>query len=368
MGGFLVPAALPTDPAVTKSVKDWGMGAYDSQRDDEPHGEDCEEREPAGKTLPDDGGPLDPFGPERYISYPQSETSQGKHASGLLPGDENRPPSCHRSEEDVIDQVIPSVAYAELPSDEDNPAARADYYDKMTIGESVEDIWPDEDTGAYASEDEESLPAPTRNEMTMKDWLGALGNAWSGFVIEDQNVPGGFPSEDFSENADFQKTNDSTHGGRVLASGNAMDYLVETYDAGTPRHATDFKLVEDLTKQFIKKHGKKGITHRDILQFLQDNDRGDRQYLASDIARCLKHKHKIVIPDVLDVFPIAKTASSFTRSTMAAFTKHPKITRIYNKMIELEIENMHKPRAARMFRRCAANLAHVIANLEQIDG
>jgi hypothetical protein len=354
-----MPSSLPTDPALPKAVKDFGLGPYDSQRDNEMHGEDDEEREPEGESLPQAGGPLDPFGPDRWLSYPEGpSTSQGKHASAVLPGDEERPNRGRKLVEDTKDDVVPSVAQSELPSDEDNPAARADYYDPMHFGKDSDEIWADEDTGAYANEEEESesLPGATHNDVTMKNWLDALGNAWSGYVYEDVNVPKGFPSEDFSENVDYQKTNDSTHGGRVLAG----EDMRTTYDS--PRVATDIKLVEGLTKDFLKKHGKKDITRRAITGFLQDNDHGDRQYLASDIVRCLKHKHKIVIPDVLDTFPVAKTASSRVDSI-----SNRQLSGTYDKLIDLEIQNMHIPETASILRRCAATLARIMVSLERIE-
>lgn len=352
-----MPSSLPTDYALTKTVKNFGLGPYDAQRDDEMHGEDDEEREPAGETLPQAGGPLDPFGPDRYLSYPEGPgTSSGKHASAVLPGDEDRPQQGRKLVEDTIDDTVPSVAESELPSDSDNPSARADYYDPMHIGKDSDDIWADEDTGAYASE-EESLPGAKHNDVTMSDWLGALGNAWSGYVVEDVSNPAGFPSEDFSENVDYQKTNDSTHGGQVLASSN----MRTTYDS-KPRMATDLALVEELTKSFLKKHGKKDITRRAITGFLQDEGRGDRQYLASDIVRCLKHNHKIVIPDVLDIFPVAKTASSRISANIDAT-----LSDTYDRLINLEIEHMHIPGTASVLRRCAAKLARVMVRLERIE-
>jgi len=368
-----MPSTLPTDPAVTKAVKNFGLGPYDSQSDSDMHGEDDEEREPEGETLPQAGGPLDPFGPDRWLSYPEGpSTSQGKHASAILPGDEDRPPRGRKLVEDTKDDVVPSVAKSELPSDEDNPPARADYYDPMHFGKESDEIWPDEDSGAYAGEEDESesLPGATHNDVTMKNWLDALGNAWSGYIQEDMNDPKGFPSQDFSENVDYQKTNDSTHGGRVLAGGDMRTTydsleptpgLIRALARTAPRTATDLKLVVELTKNFLKKHGKKDITRRAITAFLQDNDYGDRQYLASDIVRCLKHNHKIVIPDVLDTFPITKTASGKIEIANNG------LTGVYNRLIDLEVEHLHIPETASILRRCAARLARVMVSLERIE-
>lgn len=350
-----MPSTLPTDSALTKAVKDFGLGTYDSPRDSELHGEDDEKREPEGESLPQEGGPLDPFGPDRWLSYPEGPaTSQGKHASAELPGDEDRPPRRRKPAEDTKDDVVPSIAQSELPSEQDNPSARADYYDDMQIGKSSDNMWADEDTGAYVSNEVESLPTPAENEMTMKNWLDAVGNAWSGYVVEDQNVPRGFPSEDFRENVNFPKTNDPGHGGRVLAG----DDMRRTYDSPRTRQATDLQLVEELTKKFLKDHGKTNITRRAVTSFLQNNDRGDRQYLASDIIRCLKLKHKISIPDVLDIFPVSKTASRQAN--------HAGLATTYEDLINLEIKHLHEPEAASAFRRCAANLARVMADLRKV--
>jgi len=342
---------LPTGPAATKAVKDFGIGTYDAPSDFDMHGEDDENMEPAGKTLPDGGGSLDPFGPERLLSYPESSTSQGKHASAMLPDDYDRPPSGENPDEDVIDNVLMSDAGygSELPDDGDNPSARSDYYDPMSIGTAMSDLFADEDSGAYAS----SLPEPTSNETDLNDWLSALGNFWSGYTVEDQDVPYGFPS-------DVDPYNEGDFGGVVMANDKMARVQADSMDVGSlksiQKRALDVKFVVELTGKFLKKHGKENITRRAVTAFLQEEGYGDRQYLASDIIRCLKHNRKIVVPDVLDVFPLAKTASVSS------------IGGLHQKLVTLEIENIRDPEVAGVFRRCAANLAHVMAYLERIDG
>ena len=466
-----MPSTLPTDSALSKVVDTFGYGTYDSPSDSNLHGED-DEGGAGGESLPEGGGSLDPFGPERLISYPQNETSQGKHATISLPGDIDRPPSAPGPGQHVIDSVVPSVAQSELPSDADNPSARSDYYDDMTIGGSdydnndnlvsVSDIWPDSDSGAYVSN---SLPTSEPNDYYMEDWLQALGNYWSGYIVEDQNVPHGFPSQDFSENVDFPKSNDDTLGGRVLANsqgtgmdndadknelygvhskavltegsrgwkvkvtanyngkmlvesgplskkeavgwaedmvdvwdGNISDYgadylfthqpgvrnasgvshklaaaladpdfMIVASDGSTfkvssdsegIRVSTNINMAEEFTEKFLKKFGKKGITRRAITKFLQESGNGFRQYMASDIIRCLKLSHNILVHDKLDIFPVVLKKEASASFSMNGLRKA---------FIELEIQNLHNPETAVVFRRCAANITRVIVDLERVN-
>jgi hypothetical protein len=357
-------AALPTDNALSKAVQDFGIGTYDSSLNSS-HGEDDERVEPEGKSLPDDGGPLDPFGPDRLLSYPQDdETIQGKHASRLvradLPGDILRPPTSPRPEDDTKADVLPT-ANSKLPSDGDNPSARSDYYDHLQTGQKhspivktpLEDIWADEDSGAYAGEQkaDSALPTVNKNEVSMDDFLGALGNFWSGYETEDVTSPQGFPTQDFSENVNYDRS-DLQDGGKLLAGNMRNDMNQEVR-----RTATDLELAGSLTEQFLKEYGKKDITRRHVLAFLQDL--GRPQYLASDIIRCLKHRHKVVIADVMDQFPLSKEASSPDfRVAASALRDH---------FIQLEIAHIRDPQVASVFRHNAADLAHVIADLERLE-
>lgn len=354
-------AGLPTENALSKAVSDFGIGTYDSSSNSS-HGEDDESVEPKGKTLPDDGGPFDPFGPDRLLSYPEDTSSQGKHASNWtfrdflagLPGDIDRPPTSRRPADDTKDNVLPT-ANTGLPSDSDNPAARSDYYDHLQTGQidnrSPPAMWPDDDSGAYAQEQfgDSELPNVNKNETSMDDFLGALGNYWSGYEVEDISGPQGFPTRDFSENVDYDRS-DLQDGGKLMAA---------DMNNGNPtrRHATDLALAGELTEKFLKKYGKKNITRRHVMAFLQDL--GHPQYLASDVVRCLKHRHKVVIADVLDQFPISKEASSTSFQATAGA--------IREKMIQLEIAHIRDPKVAAEFRRCAADLAHVMADLHKSE-
>ena len=366
-----MPSALPTDDAGTKAVKDFGIGTYDALSDSDLHGEDDESSEPSGTSLPEGGGYEGPF-LEFWLSYPQEEALQGKHASGMLPGDSDRPPRGPRPEDDTFDDVLPTSGPSLTSGEEEDPdgaselpsghwpSARSDYYDTTTRGSTlspVEDMWAPGANGAYVSNEEEGskLPGSMNNDMSMDDLLGSLGNWWSGFVVEDQNNPEGFPSEDFQENSAYPKSNDGTSGGTIVAHGDTS-YAPSNMGKDMNRTATNLELVGDLTKEFLKEFGKKDLVRRHVLAFL--TGKFLPQYLASDIVRCLKHRHKITIPDVMDRFPVAKTASDPQRTLSA----------MWERFIKLEHDNILEPEVASKFRRCAANLAHIMAGLERLEG
>ena len=409
-------ASLPTESAVDKAVNEFGIGNYDTDNGNGSRGEDDEdgksESTPNGDALPGTHG-TDPFGPDRLIGYPQTFSSDmliitgdGRHVTlesyakeladrirhslsvDMLPGDEDVDDTTHRHPNmDTIDQVLPTVAISELPDDHDNPSARSDYYDHMTTGMkgALSDIWADEDTGAYAGEKEPGteLPGVVKNETSMDDFLGALGNAWSGYETEDLSGPQGFPTEDFAENIDYDRS-DNQDGGRIMTSNL------------NGRRATNLELVGDLTTKFIKEFGKKDLTRRHVISFLQKS--GHHYYLASDIIRCLKLRHSVFIKDVMDEFPLAKTASmniyaegkdecedcgghldsqgyctdhncpsnkyTFTPTPTAQNTP---IANVRRRIIALECEYTTKPEVSSVLRRCAAILTHVIVDMEKLE-
>jgi len=121
------------------------------------------------------------------------------------------------------------------------------------------------------------------------------------------------------------------------------------------RRATNILLVSDLTQDFMKKFGKKDLTRRHIMSFLSGQNQP--QFLASDIIRCLKLRHSVFVKDVLDEFPIAKTASDGKFSLSA----------IREKLIQLEIDSILQPEVSSQFRRCAANISNIIADLERLE-
>ena len=373
-----MPSTLPTDSAWSKEVDNFGLGPYDGTSDESDlKGEDDESREPHGESIPDGGAKEDP-GLEYYLSYPQEQTVWNKHSTGSLPGDLDRPPRGRNPSADVFDDVLPTSGFgndgdengetddgpaldrgtggghAELP-DGDLPAARADYYDRMTYGSrSFDWIAPDEDSGAYAGDDGSGLPGPVKNDVSMDDLLGALGNAWQGFVYEDVSSPYGFPSDEFQENSDFPKSNDESLGGSLASDGISITFLRSGI---AMRTATDIKLVIELTKDFVKKYGKKNIVRRHVLSFLQG--KGLPQYLASDVVRCLKHQHSVVIPDVMDTFPLAKTASSLAK------TASSDLGSVYRSIATLCVRHSGDPETASVLRRCSSDLSGIMADLDR---
>lgn len=372
-----MPSALPTENSLSKTLDTYGLGPYDGARDEEPTGEDDETG--VGPALP--GIPDLPLF-EPYIGYPQAETSQGKHATfatvlasspalrrhlcginadSILPGDSDKTPRApvpnSRTKGGALapTDVTNTVSHTELPSDGNNPAARSDYYDEMQTGSgvvenSISDIWPAEDSGAYAGED--SLPTPLSNDGITDNYTNPLGNSNSGFVIEDQNVPRGFPSTDFVETADYPKSNDgAVPGGSLVATGKS-----DMSNNRGARVATDIAFVEDLTSKFLKEHGKKNITRRAVTAFLQGAGHGDRQYIASDIVRCLRHNHNIIVPDALDIFPV-KTASVSPNNLIG----------VYGTLLAMEMEHLGSPSVARELGTCASTIARTWDLLNRIS-
>lgn len=314
------------------------------------------------KTLPDAGGPLDPFGPDRLLSYPQTFSFDQLVKSDIkklfsaadLPGTLDIPPHSPGfvDQENAVNRV-PSVSQTKLPSGGAVP--RADYYDATVIS-TTGDEWADEDSGAYACEGDDSsanLPGVLKNEMNFDNSLGALGNSWSGTGIEDVSGPQGFPSQDFSENVDYGKS-DNQDGGRVLAS-----LSFERLDMANIRKATNIDLVRTLTSSFIKKEGKKDLTRRHIMAFLQTEKQP--QYLASDIVRCLLLDHNIYVKDVLDEFPVAKIASSGPSDGVQSLAS------IRSKLIDMEIRSFGTPEISSSYRTAAAAITRAIAALERIE-
>lgn len=384
-------SSTPTESAVDSAVQDFGIGTYDAQGEGEhTHGEGANEQF-TRYSLPDGGG-NDVQCPDRLLSYPDENPSIASEIS--LPGDVDSPTPHQHPNMSTIDNRTTTVAESELPDDHDNPAARSDYYDDTIIGQSVDNIWADEDSGAYASDsDPSSLPGVNKNEVSMDDFLGALGNYWSGYEVEDISGIQGFPATDMLENVDYSKSNDDSIGGRILASKNKStvmkakilkDFeigkitLGELFDIfeGTntetrlatgrttgemidfltarSRVATNITLIDELSSEFLREFGRKDLTKRHVLSFLQSKKQP--QYLSSDVIRCLKHRHDIHVKDVLDEFPVAKQAST---SVLAS---------VRDRIINLEIENIRVPEVSSVLRRAAAALSVAIVRSEKHSG
>ncbi len=433
-------AALPTESAVDNAVNTFGLGTYDSEGDEESsHGEDANEKS-TRKTLPDGGGP-DVQNPDRLMSYPDEHpvlggiltgdqdflskeivTNDGRilsvgdyvieisnmirGASGMLPGDVDSDDGRGHNHGETIEDPVLTTSQSELPNDAENPVARSDYFDKTVVGQSS-DLWADDDSGVYADDhtSESELPGVLKNETTMDDFLGALGNAWSGYTTEDVSGPNGFPSTDHSENSDYPRSDDES-GGRLVAftkvetmnefktandvliafdrgdisigkvfdilrginthtrtsTGSTVGELIDKAMApsesavlnktATSRQATDFVKVGGLTEEVLKEYGKKNLTKRQILAFLQKH--GEPQFLSSDIIRCLKHRHEVYVKDVLDEFPVAKLASTNFAS-------------VRDRVIALEVSHIREPDVSSILRRSAAALTNAITVIERLE-
>lgn len=369
---------LPSEDASLNSVNDFGLGPYDgASYETSLKGENVERLEPSGDTLPD-GGPGDDEPLEYYLSYPQETAVNNKHSADMLPGDIDRPPRGRNPNEDLIIDQTPSGFFdpditddgepVSDPGDHSHlpvgglPVARADYYDNTVLGaESMDDIWTDTVTNTYSEKEDEvsddSLPGVTKNEVSIDDLLGAFGNSWSGIIEEDLSGPNGFPSTDFSENVDYPKSNDDTIG-QLVAS---VDTSISFKKSGGKmnRIATDTELVESLTKDFLKQFGKKNLVRRHVLAFLQD--RKLPQYLASDVVRCLKHNHQIVIPDVMDTFPLAKIASENSLDSKKF------IESTIRSLITFRNANNVSDETRVSLTICEARLASVLVDLELLE-
>jgi len=118
------------------------------------------------------------------------------------------------------------------------------------------------------------------------------------------------------------------------------------------RRATNISLVSDLTQDFMKEFGKKDLTRRHVMSFLSKSN--TPQFLASDIIRCLKLRHSVYVKDVLDEFPIAKTASDGKLSLAAVRAKL------------VMLESGSAPNVSRQLKQCSAHISSVIKDLEDI--
>lgn len=316
-----MPSSLPTENSVDKTVETFGLGTYDYPQSGMTHGEDTNS-EPKRKALPDDGGPLDPFGPDRLLSYPTNV------ATSMIPGDLNRPKNSRSPIPGHYDSVVHSVALTSLPP-EDKSVTRTDYYDNMSTGSSVDDIWSNSGDDTYTSSSEDSLPNQVNNDVKHNNNTSPLGNAWSGYTIEDQAVSAGFPSTEFEDPQRYTRMYSST------------------------KISTNINHIKLIAPAFLKEYGKKDLTRRHVMSFLAKNNYP--QYLASDIIRYCSIVDDIHISDNLDRFPVFKTASSM-----------PSITSLRDDLIALEIQNIRDPKASEAFRYAAADLSQAIALLERI--
>lgn len=342
-------SSLPVESASDMAVETFGLGTYDSPQAGGEHGEDKNEQRKR-KTLPDAGGPLDPFGPDRLLGYPTMEStassfspsdfdlSFGSESSrsaseSLLPGDASRPPP-GRKDTYINGQQPMSVAQSKLPDGGEVP--RAGYYDHLFhYGFSDDGLWAVEDTGAFASG--ESIPGSHSESNDYKmDTLGPIQNAWSGFTIQDQNVPTGFPTDYLAENKNWPRSN---------ASEKRMKKV-----------ATNINLVRELSEEFLKKFGRKDLVRRHVMSFLAS--RGEPQFLTSDVIRYIALDKNIFIKDVLDTFPVRKASSDNGIEALGA---------VRTALVELECSNVRKPSVAYELRRAASEITKAISVLQKIE-
>lgn len=315
-------SGLPTEDSTSKFMNTYGIGTYDSQRDnDGTHGEDSEKDDAERSALP---GSLmvDPFELDRLLSYP------GVQAGFSLPGDIDGVLTNTHPDMETFDSVLTTNSNSKLPNDDDDPASRADYYDNKTLGQ-YNDFWPTEDNGSYSKD--QSSPTVVKNEIHMNK---PDGNPWSGKVVQDMSQPYGFPSDyllnddnwpksDFASRVSMDqkeweremdkamKISDEEEKKKAIHSlYSDLEASMEKKRAKTSsltRVSTNIELVSELTKDFLKEFGKKNLTKRHVLSFLQEL--GHPQFLSSDIIRCLKLRHSVHVKDVLDEFSVMKQAS-----------------------------------------------------------
>lgn len=324
-----MPAQLPTTDTLDRAMNVFGNGTYDRGPESEFREEgDFEAR---GESLPTQKSPAprlrdpdDPVGGEQFS--PVSDA--GRCSSASLPGDYDRPPRAkHKPEDSTIQTVVESAAAAELPHDKNNPPARSDYYDQTKVGET-------------------QLPGVPKNEETMDKVTGG-GNAWSGWELDDLAQVTSFPGTDRSpEEADKYTSvpvGSKKHSTAPSRAGVQMRKI-----------STNLELVGTLTSDFIKKAGKSGITRRHVMAFLQEN--GYHQYLASDIIRCLQHRHNVHVADVLDQFPVSSKVASIDAS--AAMVKE--LSGIGSRMASIVASDVE---ATKALQKCEDSIVESIADL-----
>jgi len=221
-----------------------------------------------------------------------------RESSGLLPGDQDVETTHRRPKTDNIDSVVPTVAETSLPDDHNNPSARSDYYDHMKIGYSG-DEWADEDSGAWATEGEpgSGLPGVVKNEVTMDNFLNSLGNFWSGHETEDISGPNGFPSEDFSESANYDRS-DNQDGGRIVVSTDYLafsDRISSAFDALNNIHlANSIDYLVDLNLKQLQKTNKRDPNEdaRAFYERLQEQAKSGPLFSAKTIQIIEEYKIK----------------------------------------------------------------------------
>ena len=302
-GVIILPSSLPTEQSKKSKVQDFGWGPFDSEEgseDDSYRAEDAGH----GQSLPDDGG-SNISGPENYYSY------------GMI--------------------------------------------------NQSDDMWATEGGPAASSK----LPGVSKNEDGDAEIDIPGGNSWSGYRVEDNSrnrdnansidcaTPIHISSTHFSMiRAEWEKKMDEA---MKIEQEDSRSSAIEALFKKMPdvRTATNLGLVSGLTREFIKEFGKKDLTRRHVMAFLEKINMP--QYLSSDVIRCLKLRHSIYVKDVLDEFPI-RLASSRVMSHL-----QPQVASVRDQLIDLEISNIRIPEVASVLRRCAADMSQVLVDLEKCE-
>lgn len=249
-------------------------------------------------------------------------------------------------------------ASSRVPSDDGNPSARSDYYDKMVMAES-------------------ELPGVGKAEQTVPNDLSALGNSSSGYVVDDTSGPSGHPISDVyevpprsaSEGASMERRSwekKMDEAMKITDEDSRKEAVASLYASmpGHPRSATDTSRVGDLAKAVVKAHGRKGLTRRHVTAVLDAE--GAPQFLASDVVRCLKLRHSVYMADSPTDFPVADPPAK-PRKAAAPDDLRASIASLREKIIGMEVTHLHRPEAASVLRRCAAAMSHVLVDLEKLE-
>ena len=101
-----MPSAIPTEDTVNKAVDTFGIGTYDSQRDETgDHGENSEKREPEGHSLPDDATKSPQTNdPEEWLSYPNEPES--RTVTNMVSSAQQQEPQDDEDEEEQVRSVF----------------------------------------------------------------------------------------------------------------------------------------------------------------------------------------------------------------------------------------------------------------------
>lgn len=245
-------------------------------------------------------------------------------------------PSGGAADIDVTEHItsyLENTASSDLPCDKNVPVGRSDYYDRSSITSRKRK--PDSNTS--------QLPGALKNETSGPT---SLGNDWIGRVEEDASDVG-FPG---------QVPSLASRNGHLI--GKKDETMLRNKTSSRSHSATNIALVGELTEKLLKEHGKKDLTRRHVMSFLQAT--GSPQFLASDLIRCLKYRHSIHVKDVLDEFPVSKQAAKVVVS------EDQGLEVVRERLINLEIASGRDVKTAHSFRVLAARVTDTLALLERL--